>query len=253
MRYHARVGIRLLAWILLVLLCVPAGLAEEVAPAAVVPSEYHHPEVPTPDVPACERVEDAYFSGAVLVGDSLADGLGIHNLLPELQLMSRIGLTPYSARTSAVFKQDGKPVTIVQKLPYMRPTAVYLWLGSNSLMGTGEDQVIYEYERLLRLLVKALPNTPFYLLEATPVTQEAKCTNERIDAFNRSLYALAKKYNVYLLPTNSLLKGQDGCIVAEYGAEDGVHLKAAAYELLAEYLYTHALPVIEVQEEEPLE
>lgn len=233
------------------------GFSEEASPS-ITSSEYMHP-IPAPDVPACDRVEDDYFSHALLVGDSLSDGIGIHNVIPEMQLMTRIGLTPQSAATEKLFKNNGKPVTLAQKLPVMRPSAVYLWLGSNGLVSKEPEQVIKEYNRLLNRLLAALPNTPFYLLEVTPVQhlsqkQYATFTNERIDAFNTALHELAEQHNVYVLPINSMLKDDEGYLREEYAAEDGVHLRKPAYEAIAGYLYTHALPPLETLdtvEEEP--
>lgn len=34
----------------------------------------------------------------------------------------------------------------------------------------------------------------------------------------------------------------------EYAAGDGIHLKRAAYDLLANYLYTHTIPVERTEE-----
>ena len=248
----ARLGF-ILAAICAACICLSPGLgfAEEKSPTITV-SEYMHPISP-PDVPECDRVEDAHFARALLVGDSLSDGIGIHNVIPEMQLMTRIGLTPQSAATEKLFKNNGKAVTLAQKLPVMRPSAVYLWLGSNGLVSKDADQVIKEYSRLLNRLLAALPNTPFYLLEVTPVQrlsqkQYATFTNERIDAFNTALHGLAEQHNVYVLPINSILQDEEGYLREEYAAEDGVHLRKPAYEAIAAYLYTHALPPLETPE-----
>lgn len=192
-----------------------------------------------PDVPACERVDDARFAKAVFIGDSLTDGLALHGLLPEMRYLSRIGMTPGSARTEALFQHDGKPVTLARKLPYMRADAVYLWLGTNSLVGTDAAKVADAYERLLVSLMAAAPDVPFYLLEATPT----RPVNERIGAFNTSLREIATRQGAYLLPVCALLTDADGALAEQYAAQDGVHLSRAAYEILAEYLYTHALPM----------
>lgn len=242
-------------WGFILAICIcflpAAGLSGEAGPAITV-SEYMHP-IPAPDVPECARVEDASFARALLVGDSLSDGIGIHNVIPEMRLMTRIGLTPESAATGKLFKNDGKPVTLAQKLPVMRPSAVYLWLGSNGLVSKEADQVIHEYGRLLNRLLAALPDTPFYLLEAPPVQRLSQkrygtFTNERIDAFNAALHTLAVQHNVYVLPINGLLKDDDGYLREEYAAEDGVHLRKPAYEVIAAYLYTHVLPPVETPE-----
>lgn len=246
----ARPARRILCALFVLLALLSQGPARaETTTVKVVKSAYVHETVPAPDIPACARVDDAYFDGAVFVGDSLADGLGIHNLLPEIQLMTRIGLSPRTAAGEKLFKHNDKPVTLATKLPKMRPTVVYLWLGSNGLDVRDADQVIRDYERLLRRILTALPDVPVCLLEVTPVAADRPeryehFTNARVDAFNAGLYALARRHNVYLLPVNALLKDEAGNLPADYAAEDGIHLQKAAYELLAEYLYTHVVPIV---------
>lgn len=205
-------------------------------------------DIPSPEVPLCTRVDDAYFSDAVLVGDSLADGLALHNVIPELMILSRIGLSPRTALTDTSFKHGGKPVTIVRKLAGLRPGAIYIWLGSNGLdAATGDaEQVSDEYDRLIGKIRAALPDTPLYLLEVTPVmtleaAQYATFTNEKIDAFNEALREIAIRHKAHLLPVNALLRDAEGLLDAQYAAKDGIHLQKAAYETLADYLYTHAL------------
>lgn len=240
------------AWLLLCLLALPAC-------AEVIASGYDNPAAPSPAVPACERVSDEYFARAVFVGDSMADGFGIHGLLPEIQLFTRIGMSPRTAASDALFKNNGKAVTLAKKLPVMRPSAVYLWLGSNGLDGREAGKVIADYSRLLGRIIRELPDTPIYLLEVTPVMPLTQAryegfTNARIDAFNKGLRQLARLHNVYILPVNHLLKGPDGYLVAEYAASDGIHLRAPAYQLLAEYIHTHALPALpeaEAEETQP--
>lgn len=224
-------------WLVLMLLCVFATAA--VAEGDAVPF--------CPDIPTGERVEDIYFEDAVLVGDSMADGFAIHQLLPEVQVMARIGLSPRTARTQPLFKHGGKAVTIVQKLPRMRPSMVYLWLGSNGLTHKTADAVLSDYDRLLRMLVTALPNTPICLIEVTPVAQLSGVqyegfTNERIDAFNAGLQALAEEHELYLLRVNALLKDEQGLLAEPFQSGDGIHLLKSAYEKLAEHIYTHPLP-----------
>lgn len=241
--------------VMLSLVCAGGTGVEAKAERTVVRSAYENEEAPSPDVPACERVDDACFERAVLVGDSMADGLAIHGVMPTLQLLTRIGLSPRTALTQASFKNDDKSVTLDKKLPVMRPSAVYLWLGTNGLDTRDVDKVLDDYDRLLNRLLTALPDTPFYLLEVTPVTlleheRYADFTNGHIDTFNAALRELAERHNVYVLPVNALLKDDDGLLVADYAAEDGIHLRKPAYELLAEYLYTHVLPAVEEAEEE---
>ncbi|MDL2319107.1 GDSL-type esterase/lipase family protein [Eubacteriales bacterium OttesenSCG-928-A19] len=244
----SRVG-RLTALLLSAALCLSpvAALGEEpIGP--MVMSNFRHSRFPTPDVPACERVEDAYFSGAVLIGDSVAEGLGIHNLIPELEVVTVIGLSPRTAATDVIFTHERQPVTLVDKLVAMQPSMVYLWLGSNGVDTKDAARVIDDYDRLLNVLLSAMPDTLFYLLELSPVKRIAQekyinYTNERVNEFNAMLREVAQRHNVYLMPINFLLKNEKGLLDGEYGAGDGIHLRKAGYWVISEYLYTHTVPM----------
>lgn len=214
----------------------------------MVMSNFRHPVFQTPDVPVCAPVEDGFFAGSVLVGDSVAEGLNIHSVIPEMEILSVIGISPRTAATDRIFSHDRKICTLAEKLVAMQPRMVYLWLGSNGLDTKPADMVIEDYDRLLNVLLSALPDTVFYLVEVTPVklvAQEkyANLTNERVDRFNEGLRDVARRHNVYLLPVNFLLRNEKGLLDSEYGAGDGIHLRKPAYEALAAYFYTHTVPL----------
>lgn len=247
--------LRALVLMLMGIVCLGcSGAVAEEGAKTVVQSQYRHPTAPAPTLPAGERAEDAYFRGAVLVGDSLADGLALYGLAPELQLVTSIGLSPRAAATEARFTYNGEEVTLAQKLRKMNPTAVYLWIGTNGLDAAEPDKVLADYGRMLNRVLTALPDVPFFLLEVTPVMRlsnerYAGFTNERIDAFNGGLAELAARHNVYILPTNAPLRNDGGFIAAGYAASDGIHLTRAAHEVIAEVLYTHTLPAVAEAEE----
>lgn len=203
---------------------------------------------PAPEIPIGARVADAYFTGAVLVGDSIAEGLSIHQLMPELTVLSVIGLSPRTAESNKLFKHDKQPVTLAEKLVALNPTVVYLFLGSNGVDMKPADQVIADMDRLLNTLIAALPETPIILLELTPVMLRAQeqyrsYTNERVDKFNEALYDVALRHNVYLLRVNAVLRNDKGRLDAAYGAGDGIHLTKEGYAVLADFLYTRTLPL----------
>lgn len=211
-------------------------------------SMYRNEMFPAPDVPACNAVDEAYFEGAVLVGDSTAEGLKIHAVIPTLEVLTVIGISPRTAATNKLFKHDGKAVTLAEKLEATQPDKVYLWLGSNGVDTKTEDQVLDDYDRLLNVLIPVLPQVPFYLLELTPVKliaqeQYKNYTNERVDAFNEGLREVARRHGAYVLEINTLFRNEKGLLDNEYGAGDGIHLRGPAYDVLAAYMRTHALPV----------
>lgn len=235
--------------LLLCLLASPVLAEEDVGP--MVMSNVRMALYPTPDVPLGVHAEDAYFEGAVLVGDSTAEPLGIYELIPPLQVLTVIGLSPRTATSHKIFEIDGEDCRLADKLLSMQPRVVYLWLGSNGVDTKPADQVIADYDRLLNVLIAAMPDTLFYLMEVTPVKLVAQekypnYTNARVDAFNEGLRDVARRHNVYLLSINHLLRNEKGLLDGEYGAGDGIHLRKPAYEAIAAYLYTHTIPLEEL-------
>ena len=120
----------------------------------------------------------------------------------------------------------------------------------NGLNVKDEQRTLEDYEILLNTLLPAFPDTLFYLCSLTPVKAKVqdryeRFTNARIDAFNEGLRELARAHNIYYLHTNDLLRDSKGYLDNEYGTGDGIHLRASAYQLLADYLYTHTIPLKE--------
>ena len=108
--------------------------------------------------------------------------------------------------------------------------------------------MLEDYEQLLDVVIGAYPDALIYLMSVSPVKPKAAdrypgFTQERIDAFNAGLLTLAAERNVYYLHIADLLRDETGALSDEYGTGDGIHLRRAAYDLLAEYLYTHAVPL----------
>jgi len=241
-RRFRRIVALLLLWLMLPLAMAKGG------PESLVASNFRHERFPAPDVPARERVDDSYFQDAILVGDSTARGLRLSQKIPALEVLSVIGISPRTAATTKLFEHENKPVKLAEKLVALQPSMVYLWLGSNGVDTKDAPRVVQDYNHLLNVLLTALPDTPFILMELTPVKLSAQeryrnYTNKRVDLFNEGLREAASRHNVYILPINSLLKNEKNLLAGHYGAKDGIHLTNAAYEVIADFLYTHTIPV----------
>ena len=236
----------------MLLFTVPGVLAEDgEEPFAVSfagPAGY-----PAPDVPESAAVDDSYFRGAVLVGDSMAESFDKNGVVPERTVISEIGASARTAHDYSIFEVDGQSYKLRDLLAQMNPPIVYLWLGSNGVDAKPSAQVLEDYERLLNQLIPALPDTLIYCMALPPVhalalEQYPNYTNARVNAFNEGLRELCKSHGVYFLDITGLLRHESGELDVEYAAGDGIHLKRAAYDLLANYLYTHTIPVERTEE-----
>ena len=212
------------------------------------------PGYPAPEVPACDPVPDSYFEGAVLVGDSLASAFDIHGVVPELTILSDIGLSARTATGNKTFLLPGHKykIPLAEALADLEAKKIYLWVGANGLNTKDEVRTLADYDQLLNYLLPHYPDALVYLISATPVkpklTQRYEhFTNRRVEAFNTGLRALAEAHGVYYLDFHSLFLSARGELSDDYGAGDGLHLRTPAYERMAEYLYTHAIPLEEAK------
>lgn len=225
--------------------------AKEERPEAVV-SPVHIPGFTAPDVPEGERVEDDYFKNAILLGDSLASGLELYEVFPAMEIVYKTGLSPRSiAIKEKNFKLNGENATLVEYLKDKNPEVLYIWLGLNGVEGSGSSLVLANYHIMLNLLIEALPRTVIYLLELTPVRDDAAkkhsmLTNANVDRFNEGLYELATEHNVFLLQYHDIMLNEDGILKRPYCAGDGYHLLKAGHEAVVEYLYTHTVPLNDI-------
>ncbi len=202
---------------------------------------------PPPEVPECPRVADGYFTGCVLVGDSLSAGFDTLEPIPELDVYFVVGISPQSATKVRYFSLDGEKALLWEKMQALAPRCLYLMLGSNGTDWNLPANVLADYGTLLDQLLAVLPDTIVYCMAVTPVTPAARerfpyFTTSRIRTFNEGLKELARSRGVYYLPVFDVLADANGSLDRLYAAEDGIHLKAAAFRALADFLYTHAIP-----------
>ncbi|GHU83796.1 hypothetical protein FACS1894196_4220 [Clostridia bacterium] len=231
-----------------ILLCLLAGAAVAETPPTVR-SQVEIEGYPVPDVPERDA-EEGYFAGAVLAGDSIAGGVLSSKTVPELDVIFQVGMSAHDAIGRRYFKAEkgDKLVSLRDALVARKPRIVYLWMGLNGVASSAPWQVLESYHLLLNQLIEALPDTLFYLIEVTPVRKSAQntsalLTNKNVDKFNEGLRALALEHNVYLLPVNALLRNENDLLDGQYAGGGGYHLATEAYTVLADYFYTHTVPL----------
>ncbi len=255
-------GAGVLASVLILLLALPAASLGEVLPVDSaleaarkdVVSAFALEGYPQPEVPECPRVENAAFEGAVLIGASTAEPFDLLEGTPPFIVLASTGLSPRTALQDKAFTIDGKKVTLREKLAEVHPRAIYLWLGVNGLDYKSAEDVLADYDQLIKLIVSDWPNVPIYVMELSPVKAKLAArkegfTNQRVLDYNAGVLELARKYNLYFLPIHALLCTPRGELSNDYGTGDGLHLRAAAYQVISDYLYTHVVPLPHVAPE----
>ncbi|WP_050739054.1 GDSL-type esterase/lipase family protein [Acetobacterium bakii] len=171
------------------------------------------------------------FESSVVLGDSIAEGLGLYGYLKPSSL---IGLLGKSTATS---------IEDVPKLVDLAPRNVFIELGLNDLSAPNHDlnSFITSYDNLIDAIKLQLPNTQVYICSIFPVTEEVLLDRPefaQIEAYNAALVELAKRKNIHYLDTYTLLKTNP-----QYYAEDGIHMLSGFYPIWLDTLVNKSVLV----------
>lgn len=120
--------------------------------------------------------------------------------------------------------------------PY-NPKAIVMFAGTNDITGRPNDktaeQVAADFQELVQLIRRKLPETPIYYLSITPTTArwavwpELRRANEMIAAFT------AQEPNLHFLDASPFMLNADGTCNDDVLFWDGVHLNRKGYEIWA--------------------
>ena len=105
-------------------------------------------------------------------------------------------------------------------------------LGINEIHYRKANDIIAEYEDMLRGIKQASPNTDIVLCAISPVTRAERARYPgywQIPLFNKKLKKLAKKIDATYFDYTDFLKDSGGYLKAEYAERDGYHWKFPAY------------------------
>lgn len=205
--------------------------------------------IKAPNIPKNTPVDDEYFQGAILIGDSLAEGFYLSRNIETLEVISKIGQSAQGVMRNRVYSYQGRKVLLIDILKDKQPKVLYIWLGSNGIDKNKPTRVIPQYEAMLDLFIQELPDTAIICLAVAPVIQRRaqrqypQMTNQRIHAFNGLMFEAAKARNIFYLPIADVLSDENGGLDKNLSAGDGIHLSREGYQLVADYIKTRYLPL----------
>ena len=207
---------------------------------------YQKPSVAMLSLPANGRVDMAYFSDALFIGDSLTQGFQVYpSGIKNAKYAAYIGVGPKQLMSGTVTNLNGDVVTAIDEILAAAPKKVYLLLGTNALSSLEDEALIKYYSDFMDFLMPQLPaDTVYYVQAIPPVTAEKSAdpqyANTRITALNENLAQLAYNHNMHFLNLYAALADGESNLRGELVAgSDGVHLNAAGYEIWKEFLVTH--------------
>lgn len=191
----------------------------------------------TNPVPQSEAAEAGYFEECCLITDSTL--LDMANFSNFTDVIGSEALNALNCNTTKVATNYGT-VTPLETIQIKKPKNLYIMLGSD--IGTDPvDEMIESYSKLVDNLHATRPEMNIYVMQLPPVKAEGEdnSKNELINDYNSKLLAMANKYQVYCIDTNTALKNQDGSLDPSFLDEETKKFNETAYSTITGYILTH--------------
>ncbi len=162
------------------------------------------------------------FTGAVVLGDSVAEGFLEYDILNASSVAAEIGV-----HLDELDEQ-------IAKVKELSPSVLFLYLGMNDVTATNGDvdSFISEYRAVLTQLKEEGPDAHIFVNSIFPVQDKAiaeEPLREKIPDYNEALKELCDSQTVAFIDNTSLVEEQ-------YYEQDGMHFKADFYPIWAQHM-----------------
>lgn len=201
-------------------------------------------------LPEFGRVDTSWFADAAFLGDSLTAGFSASEYNIDVGgalICGYEGISPNTIvnRTTVTSPDRGDEVAM-DVLTNAQPAKLYILIGTNALVQTGNDEsFLAYYGRMLDDLQAALPNTAIYVQSILSATQETVTEDvpglapDRLATINAAIQGLCAERGCYFLDLNAEFRDESGYLLSDYAQPDGIHLTVSGYNKWVSYLCTH--------------
>jgi hypothetical protein len=102
------------------------------------------------------------------------------------------------------------------------------------------------YSALIDAIKSRIPGCHIVVQSIPPTTSATaasrpKFSKDNIIEYNARLLDVAIQKGVYFLDVHSALLGDDGYLMGDIAAPDGIHLKPSGYQIWYDYILSHAI------------
>lgn len=207
-------------------------------------------QTPLPETPDAGL---AYQDKLIFVGDSLTAHLVNREVLTGGKMTKQVWRTENNmlnlnsevSSAKIIYPETGESMTIAAAAGKAKPEIMIVTLGTDwGVSYLTEADFKACYTGLIRDIQAASPDTTVILQSIFPVTascQSTTLTNDKIDVCNGWVREIAAECGCPYLDTQTVLKGEDNALKPEYcNSSDGIHLHKEAYEVILQYIRTHA-------------
>ena len=195
-------------------------------------------------LPQTNDAGESYIDKIYFVGDSTTYHFKKANI-DENHLLVPESLTLMLDSSICDIFVGNTGLTIPEAIKDYNAEIVIITLGVNGADRFTEVAYKTYYNKLINAITKASPSTQIILQSVFPVAkwysdQNIGITNTGIDRINGWLKEIALENGLPYLDTQSILKDKNGAMISEYDEGDGVHMNEKGYQLIVEYIKTHA-------------
>lgn len=197
-------------------------------------------------VPVSEQKGDEWFYDSAIIGHSLMEGFEMFaKVNSNIHYFTNTGLSAAGASTYSSFDlPGGGSGTLADGLSRKQFSKIYIMLGVNEISISGE-----RFKDNMAAVIQTIRDNqpegiPIYVLELTPTTRAKSNASafdrENVRKLNGALAELCEEQECYLVDLFSCFADADGYLPADIST-DGVHLKAAQYRIMADYILSHTV------------
>lgn len=204
------------------------------------PYDYSQP------VPQSEQREDSWFEDSAVIGHSLMEGFeGFAKVDADIHFFTDTGISAERAADYSKFDlPDGGTGTLADGLRQKEFSKIYIMLGVNEIT-TSKDKLKQDMAAVIQIIRDDQPEgVPIYVLNLTPTTKARSDSSDfnqkNVKRLNEALAELCEEQECYLVDLWSCFADEDGYLPEEKST-DGVHLKAAQYRVMADFLLCHTV------------
>ena len=199
-----------------------------------------------------EPVDDEYFDDAIMIGDSITEGIKLYSVMKNTTVISHTGINLSTITTKEVIETDkGKKITIIDALSlYPDTQKVYVMLGVNGMAWMSKTKFTNLYGDLIDKIKEKLPEAIIYVESVFPINEpifrehygNQDINNEKIDEYNYALENLCVEKNVYFVNVAESIKDSQNALSAS-ATSDGMHIGKKTYNKWFDYLKSHTVSV----------
>lgn len=162
------------------------------------------------------------FAGSVVIGDSIAEGFTVYDVLNSTSVVSKIGVHLNQLKD------------LITQVKSLEPATVFLAIGTNDVIETNGDTsaFISEYKSVIEQLQKEIPGVNIFVNSIFPVQQSATEKNPAladVPQYNNVLKKMCDTLDIGYIDNSDLIQDQ-------YYEEDGTHFKADFYPIWGEHM-----------------